>query len=393
MESYSCVESAEAGLPFLYSRTLDKLHLLAISLESILQKPRPIGDTPSLCILVQVDPMTFSTTTKPSKRVSWACPLVKSPSCSSPAQYQQSSSTFVDLDACDPSQSCRPAADSLRDILQNSSPRLPSGSRHDSLNVGNALPTNTLSEKEREAYEYQEKLRTRYEHREAEEKSRYAQRRFDREQQLLYRDAYYEDPSPGRCWTAACKFVDVLASRDGELERYDRFLKSDLPVTLFVHRDLTFWKPKFLIETLLIPLVINFPRVENFRFAVFFSKDLVEEKWKVPMTLKYLLGTFEYMHRTASLEGAITEMEKKFVRRQLHEMRRRRFDHVQIHEDSLKDGILIPKLDLDDVNISPMESHLLVEAPRSIGTRPVDVVWPKEKDEIWKAPGKAPIWV
>lgn len=340
--------------------------------------------------------MALSTTTKSSKRVSWACPLVKSSISSSPVQYQQSSSTFSERYACDPSEDCRSAADSLRDILQNSpsSPSaLRSGSRHDSLNVGDALVTNnTVSETEKEAYTYQEKTRARYEHREAQEKLRYAQRRFDCEQQLLYRDAYYEDPSPGSCWTAACKFVDVLAPRSHEPKRDDRFMESDLLVTLFVHRDLTFWKPKFLVETLLIPLVIDFPRVENFRFAVYFPRDLVEEKWKVPQTLKYLLGTFEYMYRTASAEGATTEMEKKFVRRQLHEMRRRRFDHVQIHEDSLKEGFLIPKVDPDDVNSSPMGSHLLEEAPRLIGTRPVDIVWPKIKDEVWKAPGERTVW-
>lgn len=305
--------------------------------------------------------MAFSTTTKPSKHVSWACPLVKSTSRFSPGQYQQSS-TFSDRDACDLSQDCRPAVERLRGIFQSSPSAthpLRSGSRHDSLNVDNPPGTNTLSEKEREAYEYQEKVRARYEHREAEETLRYAQRRFDREQQLLYRDAFLEDPSPGRCWSAACKFVDVLASRGGgEVKRYDRFLESDLLVTFFIHHDLTLWKPKFLVETLLIPLVIDFPHVQNFRFAVFFPRDVVEEKWKVPVTLKYLLGTFEYMYRTVSLEGATTEMENKFVRRQLHEMRRRRYDHVQIHEDSLKEGILIPRFDLDDVNISPMASHL-----------------------------------
>lgn len=227
-------------------------------LSKVTSKDQDPSDTFGFCILLEIEPMAFSTTTKPSKRISWACPLVKSTSWSSPDQHQQSS-TLSGRDACSPSQDCRPAAERLRGILQSSPSATPpsrSGSRHDSLNVDNPPGANTLSEKEREAYEYQEELRARYEHREAEEKLRYAQRRFDREQQLLYRDAFFEDPSPGRCWSAACKFVDVLASSGGgEVKRYDRFLESDLLVTLFIHHDLTLWKPKLLVETLLIPLL------------------------------------------------------------------------------------------------------------------------------------------
>lgn len=339
--------------------------------------------------------MAFPTTTKSSKRVAWACPLVESLSYSSPVQCQQSSSTFSDRDAHDPSQHCRPAADSLRDILQLSTSPLrssQSGSRHDSLSVSNALVTNTLSKKEREAYASQEKTRARYQHRDEQERWRYAQDRFNREQELLCRDAFYQDPFSGICWNATCKFIDVLAFGDAEAKLEPRLADSDLLVTLFVNGDFTFSSKKLWVEGLLLPLVTDFPRVENFRFAVFFPRSLVEEKREVPKALRYLFGTFEYMYRTASLAGAITRMEKKFVRKQLHERRRARFDHVQIHEDSLQKGFLIARVDPDDNNSSPMTCHLLQEAPRPTATRPIDIVWPKEKDEVWEAPRKASVW-
>jgi len=330
--------------------------------------------------------MAFQITTNSSKRVTWACPLVEFSSGDPPVQCQQSSPTFSERDARSPSHSYRSAAESLRDMSQTPDPASRSGSRHDSLSVGNELVTNTLSERESEAYANQERIRAKYQHRDELERFRYDQRRSHREQELLCRDAFYEDPGPGFCWTAACKFVDVLASRDIEPNLNYFFSASDLLVTLFIHRDLTFWNHELLVNGLMLNLITDFPHVHKFRFAVFFPRDLVEDKWKVPECLKYLLGTFDHRFRTATLEGATTEMEKKFVRKRLHEMKRRQLDHVQIHEDSLKQGLLIPRVDPDDVNSSPMTSHLLGEATRSTGTRPVDVVWPKRKDEVWKAP-------
>ncbi|KAH0373986.1 hypothetical protein KCU65_g435, partial [Aureobasidium melanogenum] len=106
-------------------------------------------------------------------------------------------------------------------------------------------------------------------------------------------------------------------------------------------------------------LLIDFPQVKNFRFAIFFARSLVEEKREIPEALKYLFGTLKYMKRTATLKGATTEMEKKFVRKQLYERRRARFDHVQIHEDSLRQGYLIPKVDEDDVNGVPMGGQFI----------------------------------
>lgn len=330
--------------------------------------------------------MALQATTKSSKRVTWARPLVEFSSHCSPVQCQQSSPTSSECDARSPSYSYRSAAESLRDVFQTSTPASRSGSRHDSLSVGNELAINALPETEREAYANQERIRARYQHREEQERFRYDQLHFHREQELLCRDGFYEHPGPGRCWTAACKFVDVLASRDIEPNLNYFFSTSDLLVTLFIHRDLTFWNHELLVNGLLLNLITDFPHVQNFRIAVFFPRDLVEDKWKVPECLKYLLGTFDHIARTATLEGAITEMEKKFVRKRLHEMRRRQLDHVQIHEDSLKQGLLVPRVDPDDVNNSPMTSHLLGEASRSTGMRPVDIVWPKKKDEVWKAP-------
>ncbi|KEQ62090.1 uncharacterized protein M437DRAFT_85001 [Aureobasidium melanogenum CBS 110374] len=333
----------------------------------------------------------MATTSKSPKRVSWACPLVKSTSSFLPIQQQQNSSCFNNRDAHDPVQICRPAANNSHDILQDSTSSQP-GSCHDSLSLNNALKTITLPRKEREAYENQQKTRARYQHREEQEKWRYAQSRLDREQELLCRDAFYQDPYAGICWTATCKFVDVLASRDVEPKLERRFTKSDLLVTLFVNGDFTFSSRKLWLDGLLIPLVIDFPQVKNFRFAVFFSRSLVEEKREVPEALKYLFGTFRYMKRTATLQGATTEMEKKFVRKQLHERRRARFDHVQIHEDSLKQGVLIAKVDEDDVNGSPMDRNLLEEVPMAAGLRPIDIRWPKVKEKGWKAPKEGSVW-
>lgn len=333
----------------------------------------------------------MATTTKSPKHISWACPLVKSASSFSPVQRQQNSSDFNNRDAHDPAQIRHPAANSLHDILQDSTSSQP-GSRHDSPSSNNALKITTLSRKEREAYANQQKTRARYQHREEQEKCRYAQSRFNREQELLCRDAFYQDPYCGICWTATCKLVDVLASRDADLELDRRMTKSDLLVTLFVNGDFTHSSKKLWVDGLLLPLVIDFPQVGNFRFAVFFTRTLVEEKIEVPEALKHLFGTFNYMNRTATLQGAKTDMEKKFVRKQLHERRRARFDHVEIHEDSLRHGILIPKVDEDDVNDSPMEDNLLEEVPMAMGTRPVDIKWPKVKSRVWEAPREDSVW-
>lgn len=332
----------------------------------------------------------MATTSKSPKRVSWACPLVKSTSSFLPIQQQQNSSCFNNRDAHDPVQICRPAANKLHGILQDSTSSQP-GSRHDSLSSNNAREISTFSEDERGVYVNQREARARYQHREEQEKCRYAQSRIDREHELLSRDALYQDPYYGVCWTATCKFVDVLASRHVE-SKLDRRLRSDLLVALFVNGDFTFSSKKLWVDGLLIPLVIDFPQVKRFRFAVFFSRSLVEEKRQFPEALKYLFGTFRYMKRTATLQGATTEMEKRFICKQLYDRRRARFDHVQIHEDSLKQGVLIPKVDEDDINGYPMERDLLEEVPMATGTRPVDIKWPKVEEKVWKAPKEGSVW-
>jgi hypothetical protein len=149
-----------------------------------------------------------------------------------------------------------------------------------------------------------------------------------------------------------------------------------------------------LADELLRNLIEDFPRVKNFKFAIFFPRELVEGNTLTPEALRYLLGTFTHLQRTASMKGATTEMEKKFVARQHHLMRRCRYDHVELHEDSLTEGILTPKVDADHVNSTPMQSHLLQKVSQSTSTQPVNIIWPKRKDvaDAWKPPRSSFTW-
>jgi hypothetical protein len=334
-----------------------------------------------------------------SKHVSWASPLIESPIQHSPVRRASSS-----VNAREPhvtSRNRRTAVESLRDILRRQP--LPvqhrqSGSRHDSLDVSDAVVISRLTDQERQTHARQEQFRTRYEAREEGEKARYAQRQYEREQQLLCRDAFYEagiqDRSTDVWWSAACKFVDTLASRDTEPGPDYFFSEGDLLVSLFIHCDLRFYSDKTLADKLLTNLIHDFPHVKNFRFAVFFPRQLVEERSVVPEALRYLLGTLSYLNRTGSLEGSTTDMEQKFVTRQHHYMRRCCLDPVEIHEDSLEEDILIPRVDTDDTNSVPMQSSLLQETPHSTGTQPINIVWPKAKDveDAWKAPRQSFAW-
>jgi hypothetical protein len=320
--------------------------------------------------------MDFSTTAKCSKRVSWASPLIEFPILHSP--LHRMSPTVKACETRKTSQTPRTAIESLRDILQRQPPwpqRPKSGRRHDSLDVSNAVVPSTLTEQGRETHARQEQTRARYEAREEVEKARYAQRQDECEQMLLCRDAFYEDRSRDFCWTAVCKFVDTLASRDTEPRSDYFFSKSDLLVTLFINCDLRFYDEGILADNLLRNLIHDFPNVKNFRFAVFFPRRLVEERTGVPKALRYLLGTLNHMHRTASLEGATTEMEQKFVTRQLHRMRRARYDHVEIHEDSLDEGTLVAKIDPDDTYDIVMGSGLLEEASQNSASQPINIVY------------------
>jgi hypothetical protein len=334
-----------------------------------------------------------------SKRVSWASPLIESPIQHSPVR--RAFSTVKQREPHVTSRDHRTAIESLRDTLRRQPPfaqHKQSSSRHDSLDVSDAVVISRLTDQERQNHACQEHIRTRYEAREEAEKARYAQRQHEREQQLLCRDAFYEAGvqahSTNVWWSAACKFVDTLASRDTEPGPDYFFSKGELLVSLFVHCDLRFYSDKTLADKLLTHLIHDFPHVKNFRFAVFFPRQLVEEKSVVPEALRYLLGTLSYTNRTGSLEGATTDMEKKFVTRQHHYMRRCCLDPVEVHEDSLDKGILIPKVDTDDTNSVPIQSNLLQESPQSTGTQPINIVWPKAKDveHAWKAPRQSFAW-
>jgi hypothetical protein len=330
-----------------------------------------------------------------SRHVSWASPLIESPIQHSPVPRRSSR-----VGASEPSGTSHTrhtAVESLRAILQGQ-PRLPRAtkptSRHDSFDVSKIVVASTLKQQERSTPTRQEKTRTKYQEREKREKERYAQSRYDREQEFLRRDAFYEarpelrseDRTKTICWSAACKFVNTLAFNETEPGPDHFFSESDLLISLFVHVDLNVYSKELLADALLRNLIEDFPRVKNFKFAVFFPRELVEGNTAVPETLRYLLGTFKYLHRTASMEGATTEMEKKFVARQHSLMRRCRYDHVEIYEDSLTEGILTAKVDVDHVNSVPMHGHLLRESAQLMSTQPINIVWPKRKDiaDAWK---------
>ncbi|KAI4854529.1 hypothetical protein E4T44_00105 [Aureobasidium sp. EXF-8845] len=338
-----------------------------------------------------------------SIHVSWASPLIEPP-----IQHSRVPRHSSRVNASEPSgtsQTRRTAVESLRSILQGqprSSRATKPTSRHDSLDLSNAVVISTPKQQERQTHTRQEKARTKYQEREEREKERYAQSRYDREQELLRRDAFYEarpeaspeDRTKTICWSAACKFINTLAFQNTESGPDHFFSESDLLVSLFIHVDRNVYNNGLLADELLRNLIADFPRVRNFRFAVFFPRELVENNTIVPEALRYLLGTFEYLQRTASMEGATTEMEQRFIARQHHLMRRCRYDHVEVHEDSLIEGILTPKVDADHVNSTPMQSHLLQDTLRPTSTQAINIVWPKRKDvaDAWQPARKSFAW-
>lgn len=339
--------------------------------------------------------MPVSTTAKRSKRVSWASPLVESLIRYSTVQCRP---PIVDeYGNRGTPQTRRTAIESLRDILQkypSSSRDVRSGSRHDSLHASNAAVTSALTEHDQETYARQEHINAQYQAREEAERTRYAQSRQDREELLLSRDALYGDCSKDFRWAAACKFVDTLAFRDTEPGPDYFFSKSDLLVALFINCDLGLQPQGILAGDLLQSLRHDFPHVKNFRFAIFCPRQLVEAKSAIPKALQYLLGTLSHVQRTASLEGATTEMEQNFVTSQLHYMRRARFDLVEIHGDSLREGYLVPKVDPDDTYDVVMGSRTSEEISESLRSQPIDVVCRKQMDveRAWKKPNKAFRW-
>ena len=290
----------------------------------------------------------------------------------------------------------RTAIESLRDIIQkqpSSSRHLRSGSSRDSLSLNYEVITSALTE-EQDTHKRQERVHAKYRAREEAERIRYDQCRQDREELLLSRDACYGDRSRDFCWTAACKFVDTLATRDTETRPDYFFSDSDLLVALFINCDLDLQFKEILADSLLRDLVIDFPHVKNFRFAVFFPRQMVQENSAVPKALRYLLGTLRHLQRTASLEGATTEMEQKFVTRQLHYMRRTRSDPVEIQGDSLDEGHLIAKVDPDDTYDIVMGSRSSEETLQSMGAKPIDIVCRKQADvdAVWIKPTAAFHW-
>jgi len=338
--------------------------------------------------------MAVPTTAKCPNRVAWASPLVKSRFLYPPVH--RSSSTVDEGETHEIPQDRRTAIDSLRNILQKhplTTHSLQLGRSHDSPGVSNEVVTSKLPEAQK-AHKRQERIHSRYRAHEEAERIRYEKCRQDREELLLSRDACYGDRSRDFCWTAACKLVDTLASRDTETRPDYFFSDSDLLVALFINCDLELQFKEILADSLLRDLVIDFPHVKNFRFAVFFPRQMVQENSAVPKALRYLLGTLRHLQRTASLEGATTEMEQKFVTRQLHYMRRTRSDPVEIQGDSLDEGHLIAKVDPDDTYDIVMGSRSSEETLQSMGAKPIDIVCRKQADvdAVWIKPTAAFHW-
>lgn len=338
--------------------------------------------------------MAVSTTAKCSKCVSWASPVVESLFQYPPVQWN--SPTVDECETRATLQTRWTAIDSLRDILQkypSSSRHVRSGTRHNSLSVSNAIVASALTE-EQEIYPRQEQTQARCRAREEAERIRYDQCRQDREELLLSRDACYADHSEDFRWTAACKLVDTLASHNTEPRPDYFFSDSELLVALFINCDLSLCNTGILTEDLLSDLMQDFPHVKNIRFSVFFPRQLVQERSKVPTALRYLLGTLNHLQRTASLQGATTEMEQKFVARQLHYMRRARYDPVEIHGDSLDAGRLIAKVDPDDNYVVAMGNRTSAEISQSTSSQPIDIVRRKrmDVDGVWKKPTTSFHW-
>ncbi|KAI5244735.1 hypothetical protein E4T43_03630 [Aureobasidium subglaciale] len=338
-------------------------------------------------------------TTNATKRVSRACPLIKSTPLASqhtPEQEGQNLTLGSNYSARPSRENSPTAADSLRDILQGrfSSASPSSLASHMKItNVSNDPSTDFFAQQEHNANDTQEQARARYAHRENQDRDDDPRRRHAREQEILSRDAFYSDPSPNNCWSAYCKFTETLANCDTEPSFDYYFSTSDVLVSLFIHCDLTkYGRKKMLAEDLLLELIDHFPLCTRFRFAIFFPRDQVEQQASVPKALEYLFGTFDALSCfDVSLDGAITDMETKFVALHWFHTRRLRHDTVQIHKDSLQKGILISRVEADDLNSEPMMAGLLLQPPpQPTTTQPIDIKFPKQKhvSDAWIRPAK-----
>ncbi|KAI5258073.1 hypothetical protein E4T42_00706 [Aureobasidium subglaciale] len=338
-------------------------------------------------------------TTNTTKRVSWAYPLIKSTPLATqqtPEQGGQNSTLAGKYSARSSRVNSPTAADSLREILlgKSMSPSPSSLASHMEIpNVSNDPSINSFAQQEQDANDTQEQARTEQSHRENQEHDNDTHRRHDREQEILSRDAFYSDPSQYNCWSAYCKFTETLASCDTAPSSDYFFSTSDVLVSLFIHCDLTqYGTKKMLAEDLLLQLIDHFPLCTQFRFAVFLPREQVEQQASIPKALKYLFGTFDALSCfDVSLDGAITDMETKFVALHWFHTRRLRHDTVQIHKDSLQKGTLTPRVEADDLNNEPMMAdRLLPQPPQPKTTQPIDIKFPKQKhvSDAWIRPAK-----
>ncbi|KAL2032136.1 hypothetical protein VTO58DRAFT_107487 [Aureobasidium pullulans] len=166
----------------------------------------------------------------------------------------------------------------------------------------------------------------RYSQREEEERTNYehsCNERRDNENLVLQHDEYLFDPNDF-LWAAACKFADVLESREPEITSDYYFSTNDVLVCLFINIDLSIIEDaEYLAKCLVMPLIKFFSRASSFRFAIFVPRPHVEGRKEVPKHLRYVFGTLGELSRSPNLEGASTDMENKFVIREVRTMRRR----------------------------------------------------------------------
>ncbi|THY27364.1 hypothetical protein D6D00_04991 [Aureobasidium pullulans] len=337
-----------------------------------------------------------------TRRVTWAVPLVQQPVIHVPHHaglHHRPTPEFSSRDVQKPSEDRRSAADSLRNNIRRVPPTTPSKQpgvrRDDAMNDNDHTATPSHQEDDTtsaplrqadddrdsaidatdqhfESPQQQDGTNTggnqappRYSQRKEEERTNYehsCNERRDNENLVLQHDEYLFDPNDF-LWAAACKFADVLESREPEITSDYYFSTSDVLSRQFLQvRDLC-----------------ASPSCRG-------TKGGAE-------TLALCL----WLGRSPNLKGASTDMEKKFVIREVRTMRRRsRMDHVQIHADSLEQGFFIAKVDGKDLNEEPLESCRLlqdVQGPKpteriAIPLRPrandVGAAWVvKKKGGVW----------
>lgn len=372
-----------------------------------------------------------------TRRVTWAVPLVQRPVIHVPHHaglHHRPTPEFSSRDVQKPSEDRRSAADSLRNNIRRVPPTTPSKQpgvrRDDAMNDTDHTATPPHQEDDTtsgplkqadddrdsaidatdqhfKSSQQQDGTNTegnqappRYSQRKEEERTNYehsCNERRDNENLVLQHDEYLFDPNDF-LWAAACKFADVLESREPEITSDYYFSTSDVLVCLFINIDLSIIEDaEYLAKCLVMPLIKFFSRASSFRFAIFVPRPHVEGRKEVPKHLRYVFGTLGELGRSPNLEGASTDMEKKFVIREVRTMRRRsRMDHVQIHADSLEQGFFIAKVDGKDLNEEPLQSCRLlqdVQGPKpteriAIPLRPrandVGAAWVvKKKGGVW----------